>query len=213
MVEMEESWHGKYGAWLDGNEPSACVVQYLASKSKMEEFGIDEKMRLKYGLNDYYTKFKMKKPEIWRRFISAFIEHQITWAGSSANDFDVLYCKPEKVVPANSPYKLLAAGLTPTYERPRATYAQMAIICPDSCSKIAKLAFASISDLELGGVFGRDSDVDFSISEPTDYDDYRGFEKECREFLKEAMNNYGNIEAYGKIGRKAGIRIDRILPL
>jgi hypothetical protein len=213
VVEIEEVWNGKFGALLDGNEPNACVVQYLATKSKMDEFGIDESMQLKHGLNDYYVKFKMKKPELWKRFLSAFIEHQITWAGGSTKDFDVLFCKPEKVIPEDSHYKLLAAGVSHTYERRRTTYAQMAILCPESHSKIAKLAFAAISDLELGGVFGRDSDVYFSVSEPIDYDDYIGFEKECREFVREIMNNYGNVEAYRKIGREAGIRTDRILPL
>lgn len=200
MVEIEEMYADKYGIWIDGNEPHAGTVRILTRGPRMDQLGITEELRAKHQLLDYRGKNKMRKTELWKQLLAAQVEQELINAGYDAEGFDGFMLKPQAAI-EDPAYILLGRGVRPNYERRRVTYAQIVIACPPVQSDVAKNALHSVID-----------NLYFNLSEPTDYDDYHGFETQCRQFLRYIMEISQDKEAYKRVSRETGIRICRILP-
>lgn len=200
MVEIEEEYAGRYGLWMDGNETNASVVQALTMQPQMDELGISEELRAKHQLLNYRARKKMGKAKLWCSLLAAQVEQELINVGEAPEEFDGFLLKPQSAIP-NSPNNLLVKGVTPTNDRRRITYAQITLLCQPSQSKAAKASLRSVID-----------NLDFNLSEPIDYDDYRGFEKQCRQFLRYMIEMSRDKEAYRKVSQQTGITFYKILP-
>lgn len=200
MVEIEEEYAGKYAFWLDGNETHAGVIRTLTMRPQMDRLGIAEQLRVKHDLSDYRVRKRMSKAELWKHLLAAQVEQELTNAGVMPENFDGFLLKPQIGIPDSSK-ALLVQGVTPTLERRRITYAQTVIFSSPDQSKVSKYALRSAIDK-----------LDFNISEPIDYDDYSGFEKQSRQFLHYLIEIIQDNQAHQRIRNDTGITSYRIVP-
>ncbi len=175
MVEIEESCQGRYAIWMDGNEPSKGVLYSLSTGPGMDELGISQEQGKKNGLLSYADRLKMGKTELWCRLLSAQLERGLMDAGAPLEEFDGFVLKPQGVK-ARPGIRRVIEGVEPSNERRRATYAQTILVGPPSCAEHAKNALRTAL-----------RKLCFRISEPSDYDYYDAFEKQCRQMLNSVV--------------------------
>jgi hypothetical protein len=99
------------------------------------------------------------------------------------------------------PLGLLALGPRPASSRKRGTYAQAIVLCE---SKDVEAARAAVSSLP--------KDLYFESSQPQHFDDYAGFEAECRQYLTRLIQTPYRRELKGAIPVPAGFGIYRVIP-
>ena len=199
MVEIEEACQGKYAVWIDGNEPSKGVLYSLSMGPGMDELGISQEQREKNGLLSYADRLKMGKTELWCRLLSAQLERELMDAGAPLDEFDGFVLKPQGAE-ARPGTRRVIEGVEPSNERRRTTYAQTVLVGPPSHGEDAKSALRTA----LQKLY-------FQISEPSDYDYYDAFERQCRQMLKSAIPVSRYISTI--MSHRTGIQTYRTLPM
>jgi hypothetical protein len=206
MVEIEEHCHRIYGLWIDGNRPSGNLVQAMMLSTDLKKRGITADLQQKHQLNDYKTKLKMNTNKRWEHLLSAQLECEILALNANPDNFTEFLIEP-KYAKENNKFPFLVKGITPSdsykYSGPRrrSTYIHTFILAPESQGKTAYQAMLRTLDI-----------LHFKFTRTSMYEDYRNFEKECREFLRKTIKTYDDKIAYEMFMNNSGITINRIFP-
>jgi hypothetical protein len=205
MAVIEETVDGRYGLWVDGFEPSHYVLTYPARGKALRDAHIEDHVQSRYGLEHHAANASMAKGDLWPRLLGAYVEQELRNRQETPDRVGLHLLKRESASEIESP-SLLFLGAMSGHIGDR----DIGVVRQNYCAIVATSPENKAQDVRGSAESALES-LGFRVSSTLRYEDYAGFEGECRRFLKRMLSARGDIERCVALCEAEGFDMRRVL--